>query len=196
MSEASRPTTDAADSDRACLLGVARGQRRGLEVLLERYETRIANAVYQIVGDWDAALDVTQEAFLRILRRAQTFRPDGNARAWIFAIALNLAKDHLRRRRRIVFLDRITDESGLRPGGSDDHRDRLERQETQRRVQEVLASLPDSVRTLIVLRDFEELSYEDLCALYECELGTIKSRLHRARRQFEERFRREARAES
>ena len=134
--------------------------------------------------------DLLQETFLRIYRRAVTFRPEGNASSWIFTVAVNLARDHLRnRKQKILYLDQVD-------GGPDDGRrsqptppEVLEREEKRRQVRKVLAELPELARTMLVLRDFEGLSYQELGEILRCEVGTVKSRIHRARKQFEELFR-------
>ena len=93
--------------DAQCLVRVAAGDSAAFGEILRRYQDRIVNLVYRMVSDWDLALDLCQEAFLKVYRRAETFDPAGNPRAWLYTIAVNAARDHLRRRPRIVFLDRI-----------------------------------------------------------------------------------------
>ncbi|MEE8142172.1 MAG: sigma-70 family RNA polymerase sigma factor [Planctomycetota bacterium] len=175
-------------------MAIAAGDRRLFAELLKRYQDRVVNLVYRLVGDWDAALDLGQEAFLRIYRRASSYRPEGNAKSWILAVAMNVARDYLRSRRRILYLDRIDVGDGfMSPGlnrGPATPPEILEREESRRRVRQVLQALPSSARTILLLRDFEGLSYEEMAEVLGCEMGTVKSRLHRGRRQFEELFRR------
>ncbi len=163
--------------------------------LLRRYQDRVVNLVHRIVFDWDAALDLGQEVFLRIHRRASTFRPEGNACSWILAVAVNVARDHLRsRKNRILYLDRLENAG---PGGNGHGRsgpetppEILERKEQRQLVRRVLDELPEFPRTVLVLRDFEGLSYMEMGEILACEVGTVKSRIHRARKQFEELFNR------
>ena len=181
------PRTPRSDSD--CLVGIARGEQACFTEILRRYQDRVVNLVYRLVGDWDMALDLGQEVFLRIYRRASTFRPEGNAASWILAVAVNLARDHLRnRRQRILYLDRL--EVGSTPGRSApaSPSERLEREETRQQVRRVLEQLPEVARTILVLRDFEGLSYQEMGEILNCEVGTVKSRIHRARKQFEQLF--------
>lgn len=182
-------TNESADApewtDAECLVGVAQGQHPCFAELLTRYQSRVVNLIYRLVRDWDAALDLGQDAFLRIFQRASTFRPDGNATSWILAVAVNLARDHLRtRKRRILSFDRV--ETERPPRASATPPELLEREETRHRVREVLDELPEFPRLILLLRDFEGLSYDALAEFFDCEVGTVKSRLHRARRQFEE----------
>ncbi len=187
----SRPSRVPDDGD--CLVAIAGGDRRCFAELLRRYQDRVVNLTYRVVGDWDAALDLGQEAFLRIYRKASSYRPDGNAKAWILAVAMNVARDYLRSRKRILYLDRI--EMGgdpVAPGlrrSSTTPSELLEREEARLRVRRVLKAMPASARTVLILRDFEDLSYEEMAEVLGCEMGTVKSRLHRGRRQFEELYR-------
>lgn len=184
-----------ARSDSDCLVAIASGDERCFAEIVARYQDRIVNLVFRFLRDWDLALDVAQEAFLRILQRSTTFRPDGNARSWILAVAVNLARDHLRtRKHRILSIQRPEDLE--RPVGRSHAAtpvEVLQREELKAQVWCVIGELAEEPRTLLLLRDFEGLSYEELTEVLGCELGTVKSRLHRARRQFAELFaRREA----
>ena len=192
------------DSD--CLVAIAQGDERSFAEIVARYQDRVVNLIYRFLRDWDLALDVAQETFLRILQRASTFRPDGNARSWILAVAVNLARDHLRtRKHRILSIHRSdgglsaglsSADDSLRRSAATTPAESLQREELKQQVWDVLGELPEEPRTLLLLRDFEGLSYEELTEVLGCGLGTVKSRLHRARRQFAEVFaRREANGE-
>ncbi|MFN0059834.1 MAG: RNA polymerase sigma factor [Planctomycetota bacterium] len=175
-------------TDAECLARLAAGELEVLAELLARYQDRLVNLIYRLVRDWDTALDLGQEVFVRIHERAATFRPDGRAEAWIFTVAVNLARDHLRRQQRIVALGRrgaVAAEARRAPRSPSDA---LEQEELRAQVWRVLGEIPEGPRTLLLLRDFEEFAYEDLAVVLDCDLGTVKSRLHRARRVFEEHF--------
>lgn len=177
-----------------CLARIARGETQGLVDLVHAEQARIVNVLHRMVGDFDHALDLAQETFLRIHARVATFRPDGNAPGWVLAVAVNLARDHLRRRRGVRHRPAVSLEGLAEPAGraswDDSPHERIERAELGRRVWEVLDSLPELPRTIILLRDHEGLDYETLAEVLGCEIGTVKSRLHRARRLFQERFER------
>lgn len=191
--EGASPDTSNGPSDGDCLVGIAMGDHACFNELLSRYQDRVVNLINRLVGDWNMALDLGQEVFLRIHRRASTFRPEGNARSWILAVAVNVGRDYLRsRRQRILYLDRVEGMPTLDTGraGPATPPEILEREELRQRVHEVLQDLPEFHRTMLVLRDFEGLSYLEMGEIFSCEVGTVKSRLHRARKQFEELFNR------
>ncbi len=177
-------------SDGECLLGIADGDSTCFAHLVQRYQGRIVNLIYRMVGNWDTALDLGQDTFLRIHKHARSFRLEGNAPAWITSIAMNLARDHLRgRKKRILYLESMDVADGSSqttlPSSGSPH-ERLEVAERHDVVHEVLQELPDSPRAMLLLRDFEGMSYQQMAKLFDCEVGTIKSRLHRARKSFEE----------
>lgn len=176
-----------ARSDAECLVGIAAGEHACFAELLSRFQSRVVNLIYRMVRDWDVALDLGQDTFLRIYQRAASFRPDGNASAWILTVAANAARDHLRSpKNKILHLDRPdTTEESLGASRTTAPGEVLEREETRRIVQDVLSELPEAPRMIILLRDFDSRSYEEIAEIVGCEVGTVKSRLHRARRQFE-----------
>ena len=192
----SRQSSVGAAQDADLLVAIAAGDAQAFGEILRRFQDRVVNLVYRMVGNWDTALDLAQDAFLRIHRRAETFRPDGNAGSWILAVAVNLTRDYLRSgRNRILFLDRMEIASndgsdGRGRSGPETPSEQLEREERRQLVHKVLAELPEFPRTMLLLRDFEGLSYQDISEILECEVGTVKSRIHRARKQFEELFER------
>ena len=180
-------------TDADCLVRVAGGDTTAFTEIVRRYQGRIVNLVYRLVGDWDAALDLAQEAFLRVHRRAVTFRPEGNARSWLLTVAANIARDYLRSRPRIIYLERVVGDRAVGVGGlradPTTPPQFLDQEERRNRVHGALAKMQESHRTVLVLRDFEGFSYEEMTRILGCQLGTVKSRVHRARAHFEEVFR-------
>ncbi len=183
------PELSVTDSD--LLVQLASGSQAALVALLERYERSIYNLLLRLSGDSATAFDLTQETFLRIHSKSQHFRPEGNAKGWVFAIAINLARDEMRRKGRVVYLEPDSvhfsrSESQREPGPVDT----AIAAETRHSVRKILGLLAPAQRELIVLRDFEGLTYEEISGLLGCEVGTVKSRLHRARRHFYNLFQR------
>ncbi len=189
---------DAPDGERVTdadlLVAIATGDAHAFTELLRRFQDRVVNLVYRMVGNWDTALDLGQDAFLKIHRRAETFRPEGNAPSWILAVAVNVARDYLRGGKRILYLDRMDiagdGNDGRGRSAPETPSEQLEREERRELVHRVLAELPEFPRTMLLLRDFENMSYQDISEILGCEVGTVKSRIHRARKQFEELFER------
>ena len=158
-----------------------RGDLRAFEQLVERHRGVVFRVAARIVGPEDAA-DVSQDAFLRAFHRLSDFRGDALFRVWLLQIAHNAAINTATRKRPQPV------DSQLALGESSDPSDRerrpvesLERREQEQRMQLKLGSLRPSYRSLIVLRDIEGLSYEEIAELLEMPVGSVKGRLHRAR---------------
>jgi RNA polymerase sigma-70 factor, ECF subfamily len=157
------------------------GQLSAFEELVNRYREVVVRVAARIVGSFDAE-DVSQDAFLRAFHRLEHFRGDAPFRSWLLRITHNAALDHLARRRaEPVDPEAIdaTEASGSRPPA-----DRLEVRERIERLERKLHGLPPPHRAVLVLRDAEGLSYEEIAAITETPLGSVKGRLHRARREF------------
>ena len=165
-------------------------RRRALGELYERHHTRVFNTAYRVIGSAADAADVTQEVFLQISDRIKGFRGDASLTSWVYRITVNCAIDARRRqaRRPARGLSSGPDEASMdvsvaRPGTSAPPADPVaeaERAERERRVHAALDRLSPKLRSVVVLRYFESLSYEDLADVLGTSIGTIKSRLNRA----------------
>jgi RNA polymerase sigma-70 factor (ECF subfamily) len=165
------------------------GSREAAAALVHRYSTRIFRLFVRVLGRPDPAADLTQEVFLRMHRHLDRFDAEKSFRAWMYAIAWNLARDEIRRRQR--HREPVAFESLAREGDDDcpepaDPKpappgQAIEERERDEWVQRALGRLPAAQRTLLVLREYEGLSYEELSSLLDLKIGTIKSQLHRAR---------------
>jgi RNA polymerase sigma-70 factor (ECF subfamily) len=130
--------------------------------------------------------------FVKVFRKLHTFQHDSSFFTWLYRITINTATDHLsRRRRRKLFL--VEDESALDqppPGEDAGSAAPLLEEEMRRVTREVLAGLPEKYRTILVLREYEDLSYTTIAEVLGCSIGTVESRLFRARKRFKERLER------
>ena len=149
-----------------------------------------------LLGDRDEALDLSQEVFLRVFRTIHTFRGQSALRTWIYRIAINQARNRQRwwrRRRRsdqVQLEQHVLDHGELRQPGDCDAPDRaLARKEMATRLWAALDALPFDQRTVIVLREIDGLSYDDIAESLEVAVGTVKSRLTRARQTLREQLR-------
>ncbi|HYW69778.1 MAG TPA: sigma-70 family RNA polymerase sigma factor [Pyrinomonadaceae bacterium] len=161
------------------------GREASFEELVRRYQRPIAAYVYRMVGDYDAALDLTQEVFIKVYNSLSRYRSEFKFSTWIYKIAHNAAIDHLRRH--------AVREQVLSPGFETDRREvtiesrRLTpEQESERRercteIESVVQQLQSSYRELIVLRHSHDLSYDEIAEVTGLPLGTVKNRLFRAR---------------
>jgi RNA polymerase sigma-70 factor (ECF subfamily) len=174
-----RPPLDPSDD---FLVDRARaGDLTAFETLVERHRVTVFRVAARLVGDHEAE-DVAQDAFLRAYHRLGRFRGDASFRTWLLRIAHNSAIDALGRRRRHAEadepdeLEQTTDVEGTRQPS-----ERLERSERLRRLEGKLELLRSEHRTVLVLRDVEGLSYEEIAEVTDTPVGSVKGRLHRAR---------------
>jgi RNA polymerase sigma-70 factor (ECF subfamily) len=170
------------------------GETRSFDVLVERYQTRLLNFVYRIVGDRERAEDLVQEVFVRVYRHLARFDRSKKFSTWIYTIASNLAKNELRNRSRnpLVLFTSMTKgwEDEERPLEFEDPSSRPDDLFRKRHVRELVessvAQLPTHHREVFMLREIEGRSYEEIAEITHCNLGTVKSRLNRARNSFAE----------
>ncbi len=180
------------DTDAALVTKYLAGDDRAFEILFRKYQTSIFNIVSRMVKSEDA-YDLTQDVFCHVLRAAHTFRGDSKFSTWLYSIARNVCLNRLRRQScvREESLDSMLEDQPYTDFISDDSADVeriVETHEIQRVVNSVLATLPPDQRLLIVLRDFEQLSYEEVSLVTEMSLSNVKSRLHRARMAFKDKM--------
>jgi RNA polymerase sigma-70 factor, ECF subfamily len=170
------------------------GQTRAFDAIVDRYQTRLLNFIYRTVGDRERAEDLVQEVFIRVHRHLARFDRSKKFSTWIYTIASNLAKNELRNRSRnpIVLFQTMTsgwddEERPLEfedPAGRPD--DLFRKRHVRQLVEQTVAQLPQHHREVFVLRELEGRSYEEIAEITHCNLGTVKSRLNRARSSFAE----------
>jgi RNA polymerase sigma-70 factor (ECF subfamily) len=179
-------------ADRDLVASAARGLEGGFEELVKRYQRPISAYVYRMVGDYDSALDLTQEIFIKIYGSLSRYRPEFKFSTWIYKIAHNAAIDHLRRnsgRERSLVSGTESDQYEL-PIESDGltPEQQSEREERRIEIETVVRSLPTAYRELIVLRHSQDLTYEEIVDVTGLPLGTVKNRLFRARDMMRQQF--------
>jgi RNA polymerase sigma-70 factor, ECF subfamily len=168
-------------SDAACVRRLQRGDIDAFEILVRRHEKTIFNLVYRMLGDYDDAAETSQEVFLSAYRAIGQFRGEANFSTWLYRIALNHAttrrKSAALRQKRFVAMDGtdMTDSDQIGPAET------LEKKELRERVQRALSELEPEDATVILLRDLQDVPYEDVARVLKIPVGTVKSRLHRAR---------------
>jgi RNA polymerase sigma-70 factor (ECF subfamily) len=167
--------------DAECVRRVQQGDTDSFEILVRRHQRTIFNLVYRLLGDYDEAAEVAQEVFLSAYKSIGQFRGDANFSTWLYRIGLNHASTRRKSlnntQQRHVPLDGT---EAIADGAVDPARS-FEHKEIQQRVQQALNSLdPDDAR-IILLRDLQDVPYEDVAEMLDIPVGTVKSRLHRAR---------------
>ncbi len=173
-------------SDNHLIKATMAGDRDAFGELVRRYQDRLFNSLIHLSGSEHEAQDVTQEAFLQAYRRLSSFRGDSHFYTWIFRIARNLAISRIRSRKATSSL--YQEDGSLRDiesSGSAPQRP-MDVEETVTQVRRALARLEEDQRTILVLREFDGLEYDAIAEILEIPVGTVRSRLHRARQQLKE----------
>ena len=174
-------------SDRELVERVQRGERRAFDLLMLKYQHRIAKLVARYVHDPSEVLDVAQEAFMKAYRAIPRFRGDSAFYTWMYRIAINTAKNHLAAQARrpresgvdVADLERFDGIAELKEYVTPEGLALTE--EIQRTVIAAIDALPEDLKVAISLRELEGLSYEDIARVMECPIGTVRSRIFRAR---------------
>jgi len=175
------------DLDRELVARVQRGDKAAFDVLVRRHQHRVAGVVSRYIADWSEAQDVAQEAFIRAYRAIGNFRGDAQFSTWLHRIAVNTAKNHLvSLGRRPPMSDIDADEAGRHAVGerlrdNDTPERELLRDEIERTVLAAVEALPEELREAITLREVEGLGYEAIASRMQCPIGTVRSRIFRAR---------------
>lgn len=161
------------------------------EVLFTRYEKGIFNLIYRMVGDVEDATDLTSQTFLHALRAYDRFRGEAQAYTWLYRIAVNLCKNHFRKRDREARIEIVSLDAPIYADGEELDRDiedsthsperLLEGQELQDVIQQAIMSLAQDLRVVILLRDVQGLSYQEIADATGCTVEAVKSRIFRAR---------------
>lgn len=185
---ASRPA-DAHEEDAELLAALKANQESAYEVLISRFQQPVYNLIYRLLNDPADACDAVQEVFLKVFRNVESFRGQSSLKTWVYRIALNEAYNHRRwfsrHRKQEVGLE--TDEEGSRSwieSISDPSRDPYEltlNEERHQLIEDALREINPDFRAAVVLRDLEELSYEEIAEVMQVSLGTVKSRILRGR---------------
>ena len=179
-------------ADRELVATAAQGLEGSFEELVRRYQRPISAYVYRMVGDYDIALDLTQEIFIKIYASLARYRPEFKFSTWIYKIAHNAAIDHLRRntgRERSLTNGTESDNYDLPlESESPSPEQQSERAERRIEIETVVRSLPTAYRELVVLRHSQDLTYEEIVDVTGLPLGTVKNRLFRAREMMRQQF--------
>ena len=164
------------------------GDERAYVELVNRYKDRLLNFVFQFLGDIEQAEDVVQDTMLRLYEKKHYYKEIAKFSTWIYTIARNLANTELRKRKRTktTYLSQLSKERQFEiPAIQDDVDQSLQNEFINDRIQSAISNLPEHFKVVIILRDIQELSYEEISNIVEVPLGTIKSRINRARIQLQ-----------
>ncbi len=174
-------------SDRVLVQRVQQGDRKAFDILVARYQHKIIKLVTRYVRDPSEAMDVAQEAFLKAYRALPGFRGESAFYTWMYRIAINTAKNYLvaAKRRPVDYDLDLQDPEQYEMQGRLKDTDTPEHmvltEEIRQTVNRAIEELPKDLRTAIVLREVEGMSYEEIATAMECPVGTVRSRIFRAR---------------
>lgn len=188
-------TEQAKDTDKLLVARVQKGDKRAFDLLVMKYQYKVHAIVSRYVKDFDEVNDVVQEAFIKAYRALAKFRGESAFYTWLYRIAVNTAKNYLvARNRRPPASDVDAEEAAFYEGSEklrdiDSPENLLYRDELEAVVDLAIKNLPEDLRTAVTLREFEGLSYEEIAEVMGCPVGTVRSRIFRAREAIDEKIR-------
>ena len=162
------------------------GDREAFNALVLKYEKQVFNIAYGMLSDYEDASDAAQDVFIKVYRSIASFRGQSSFSTWLYRICSNVCNDMLRKRQRrgiSISLDNDEEDNPAShlPSEEPTPAERLEESERSRAVREAINGLRKEYREIIVFSDMEQLSYEEIAKILRCPVGTVKSRLNRAR---------------
>ncbi len=164
------------DDDFSLIKRFIEGDESTFNTLVQRHKEKVRNIIYLTIGNHDLVDDVAQEVFLTIYKNLNNFRFESQFTTWLYRITVNKCKDHLRKMKIRNIFSPIKDseeELGYSPTPEDS--------DIKEIVQNAISKLPDKLRVPLLLKDIEGLSYQEIAESVQCEIGTVKSRIFRAR---------------
>jgi RNA polymerase sigma-70 factor, ECF subfamily len=168
------------------------GRQDAFGQLVERYQNRLFHSLVHLLGSAEDAQDAAQNAFVQAFEKLSTFRGQSQFYSWLFRIAFNLAVSEKRKTKRVgISLDARRDANGIEPSDvnpSNEPSYAMDVADRQRIVQQALAELPTEFRSALVLKEIDGMNYEEIAEVLDIPLGTVRSRIHRARLELRERL--------
>jgi RNA polymerase sigma-70 factor (ECF subfamily) len=177
--------------DQELVRRVQHGDKKAFDVLVRKYQQKIVKLISRYIRDQDEVLDVAQETFIKAYRAMAKFRGDSAFYTWLYRIAINTAKNYLVAQSRRPPDTDVDAEDAVQFDGESKLRETdlpeqlVHRDEVERVIYETIEELPQDLRTAITLREFEGLSYEEIAQAMDCPIGTVRSRIFRAREAIE-----------
>ena len=172
--------------DKLTIQSVLAGNREAFGALVSKYQDRLYHSLLCMLGNPDDALELTQDAFVQALVNLDKFRGESGFYTWLYRIAINMASS-LKRKRVLVSYDELAENAAFNPPDSGDSPEReLEVKENQRLVWEAIGKVAPDFRQVLILREIEGMDYEQIALVLKIKIGTVRSRLYRARLQLAE----------
>jgi RNA polymerase sigma-70 factor, ECF subfamily len=182
-------------SSESLMARIAKGDDDAFEILVNRHQTSVLNLIYRFIGDRTQARDLAQEVFIRVWQAAKSYKPEAKFTTWIYRIATNLCLNELKsahHKKWFQFFrsdanDEIRAEEAV-PDRSPSPEDILLTRERSRRITDVLLSLPENQRMALILKRYDEISYEEIARVMGCSVSAVESLLDRAKRNLQEKL--------
>jgi RNA polymerase sigma-70 factor (ECF subfamily) len=188
-------TMDNIPSSEELMARIAEGDDEAFEILVNHHQTSVLNLIYRFVGDRTQAKDLSQEVFLRVWQGAKTYKPEAKFATWIYRITANLCFNELKssRRKKWFSFYRYDEDEGntieeTLSDGSPTAEDLLLARERSREISDALQSLPDNQRMALVLKRYDDLSYQEIAKILNCSVSAVESLLVRAKRNLQEKL--------
>ena len=176
-------------SDEQLIAQFQSGNETAYIELVNRYRDRIINFVFQFLGDFEKAEDVVQDTMLKLYEKKHYYKEIAKFSTWLYTIARNLANTELRKqkRRKTTLLSNMSreDKEYELPAIQSDTGAEVQSEYVEKQIQKAIHALPEHFKTVIILRDIQELSYDEISSIVDVPIGTIKSRINRARLQLQ-----------
>jgi len=162
------------------------GHKESFEILVKKHQKNVINFAYRILENFEDACDIAQDAFFIAYKKIKTFKEEAKFSTWLYKITLNLSRNQLKKKKKEKYLESINNQnlSSKAPIPTDE----IEKEELRKKISNCLNLLNEEFKEIIILRDIEGLSYEEIAYLLKIPEGTVKSRLARARESFIEKF--------
>jgi len=171
-------------SDEELMDRCRKGDMAAFELIVLRYKDAIFNFIYHFLSDYHRAQDISQETFLRVFKGIEHYRSRDCFKTWLYRIAANLCKNELRnqkRHRMFSLEDSVLEIEGISSDIYISLSEKYEKEEISKLVRKAIKSLPEDQRMAIIMREYQDLSYEEISSVLNCSLGAVKSKIHRAR---------------
>ena len=175
-------------SDNELIQEFNNGTEQAFAELIERYQHRVYNTTFRMLGNREDALDIAQESFIRVYKNLKKFKGDSSFSTWLFRITTNACRDELRKRKRrpAIYTGTSSDDENNTIQNISSDIDEPEKttisRDINKTIQEKIKQLPAEQKLIFVLREFQDLSYQEIADILHISMGTVKSRLSRARR--------------
>ncbi|HOJ92038.1 MAG TPA: sigma-70 family RNA polymerase sigma factor [Dictyoglomaceae bacterium] len=184
-------------SDQALISLIKNGDKDAFTVLVKRYEKKVLNILFLQLGSIPELEDLAQEVFIKVFKNLKNFRGEAKFSTWLYRITINVSYDYRRKNKQVYSLDTpLNDEEDgtFEKFILDDGKDPLEeveKRDLQEKLRKIIQGLSQEYQEVLILREYEGLSYEEIAKILNCPVGTVESRLFRAREELKKRFLRE-----